>query len=90
MTWNEPVAMFPEASEALQLTVVVPTSKRLPEVGVQLTGMLPSTRSTAVALNVEWANKRRVETRRKMNERLLEGYEVVVEWPAEGAGTAAQ
>ena len=29
----------------------------------------------------EWANERRIENRRKINQALLENYDVVIEWP---------
>ena len=31
----------------------------------------------------EWANERRLESRRRMNEQLVAAYEVTVEWPEE-------
>ena len=37
VTWNEPGAVLPLASVAVQLTVVVPTGNFVPELGVQLT-----------------------------------------------------
>ena len=42
------LAVLPAASWALQLTVVVPSGKRLPEAGRQLTATEPSTASVAV------------------------------------------
>ena len=30
----------------------------------------------------EWANEKRLETRRMVNEQLLKDYEVEIEWPA--------
>ncbi len=44
--------VFPLESVAEQITVLVPTGKVVPEVGLQLTGIAPSTLSTALALNV--------------------------------------
>ncbi len=37
----------------------------------------------------EWANERRLENRRRMNERLVEAYEVVIEWPEAPAAVSA-
>lgn len=41
-------AALPEESVAIQVTVVVPIAKRLPEAGVQDTGTVPSRSSVAV------------------------------------------
>ncbi len=43
----EPV--LPAASVALQVTVVMPSGKVLPDAGVQVTGRAPLTKSDAVA-----------------------------------------
>jgi hypothetical protein len=48
-------ALLPLASWALQRTVVVPTTKTEPDAGEHVTGMLPSTVSTAVAENTTTA-----------------------------------
>ena len=42
------LALLPAVSWAVQLTVVVPSAKRLPEAGRQLTATDPSTASLAV------------------------------------------
>src|SRR5260370_24712880 len=52
VTWNEPVAVLPWASLALQFTVVRPSGNEEPELGVHVTPTVPSTRSVAVAVNV--------------------------------------
>jgi len=44
------IALFPCASVALQVTVVVPGGKIEPEGGEQVTGSVPSTKSVAVGL----------------------------------------
>ena len=44
------VAEFPAASDAVHVTVVVPTGNRLPDAGAQLTGSVPSTISVAIGL----------------------------------------
>src|SRR5258708_6136732 len=49
---KEPLATFPERSDAEQFTVVVPSGKTDPEGGVQTTGTGPSTASIAVAVKV--------------------------------------
>ena len=46
---NEPLELFPLASAAVQLTVVVPTGNTLPDGGVQPTVGLASKSSVAVA-----------------------------------------
>ena len=50
VTLKLPFAVFPAASEAEQLTVVVPITKVEPEAGKQLMGTGPSTASLAEAL----------------------------------------
>src|SRR5207249_1055098 len=47
VTVKDWLAVFPCASVALQVTVVVPRTNVLPAAGVQLTATLPSTMSTA-------------------------------------------
>src|SRR5215212_1716882 len=49
LTSNEPVASFPAASVALQLTGVVAIGNVEPEAGVHVTVTEPSTKSVAVA-----------------------------------------
>src|SRR5215208_1885234 len=49
MTLNEPSALFPAASVAVQLTVVVPNGNVEPEAGVHSGVTEPSTKSVAVA-----------------------------------------
>src|SRR5438045_5116926 len=48
-TWNDPVELFPWASVAVQITLVVPKPKVEPEAGVQTGVTGPSNASTAVA-----------------------------------------
>ncbi len=45
-------------------------------------GRLPDLGEIRAVVKREWANERRLENRRRMNQALLEDYEVVVEWPA--------
>src|SRR5215212_511783 len=52
VTVNEPVASFPAASVALQLTVVSPSGNVEPEAGSHVTFTEPSTSSVADASNV--------------------------------------
>jgi len=47
--WKDPVDVLPLASEAEQLTTVVPSANVSPELGVQVTGSEPSTMSLAEA-----------------------------------------
>ena len=49
-------------------------------------GYLPELPVIRGAVAREWANAKRLETRRALNERLLEDYEVVIEWPKEAEG----
>jgi hypothetical protein len=49
VTWNVHVALFPLASVAVQLTVVVPTGKVPPEGGALVTVGFASAMSVAVA-----------------------------------------
>src|SRR3989442_14383179 len=42
VTLNVPLAVFPEVSVAVQLTVVVPWAKALPEAGVQTADAIPT------------------------------------------------
>ena len=44
-------------------------------------GTLPELAEIRPVVEREWANERRLENRRRMNERLVEAYKVVVEWP---------
>src|SRR6185436_21063071 len=52
VTVNEPVAVLPWVSVAVQFTVVVPSANVEPLAGVHSTATLPETRSVAVAVNV--------------------------------------
>ena len=47
-TMNEPVAVLPVPSFAIQVTVVVPSGKVVPEAGAQIGVILPLTVSLAV------------------------------------------
>ena len=49
---NDPVAVLPAVSDAMQVTVVTPIGNPEPEPGVHTTGRAPSTASTAEAVNV--------------------------------------
>jgi hypothetical protein len=55
VTVNVPDAVFPAASLAEQVTMVVPIGKVDPEAGAQVTERFPLTASTAVAMNVTTA-----------------------------------
>lgn len=48
-------------------------------------GRLPELAEIRSVIQREWSNERRIANRRKMNDRLLEKYEVTIEWPAEKA-----
>lgn len=45
-------------------------------------GTLPELADIRRAVEREWANEKRLETRRMINEQLLKDYEVEIEWPA--------
>ena len=55
VTWNDPVAVLPDASVALHDTVVVPKANVEPEVGVQVTVGEAGLASAAVAVQVATA-----------------------------------
>ena len=44
-------------------------------------GRLPELDQIRSIVEREWSNERRLENRKAMNEKLLEGFEVVIEWP---------
>ena len=46
-------------------------------------GTLPELAEIKSSVEREWANQKRLETRQAINERLLNDYEVVIEWPAQ-------
>ena len=50
VTWNEPVEVFPDESNAEQLTVVVPIGMLEPEAGLHETGTAPLKMSYADAV----------------------------------------
>ncbi len=58
----------------------------LVQLGSRTPGYLPELPVIRGAVAREWANAKRQETRRALNERLLEDYEVVIEWPEEAEG----
>jgi hypothetical protein len=59
---NDPDAVLPDESVAVQVTSVTPTWNVLPDGGVQLTGTGPSTSSVAVAVKVPTAPPEEVAT----------------------------
>lgn len=44
-------------------------------------GRIPDVEEIKPALEREWANDKRMAVRKEVNERMLKGYEVVIEWP---------
>ena len=52
-------------------------------------GMLPTLDDVRQIVEREWANEKRLETRRAINEALLAEYELVIEWPSTGSGDSA-
>ena len=44
-------------------------------------GRLPEIAEIRSVVQREWSNEKRIANRRKMNDRLLEDYEVIIEWP---------
>src|SRR6185436_14365116 len=55
VTVNDPRPVFPAASVDVQLTVVAPRGKSAPLAGVQLTDVVPSTRSVALDVKLKFA-----------------------------------
>ena len=53
-------------------------------------GTLPELAEIRPIVEREWANEKRLETRRMINEQLLSNYDVVIEWPAEQAVESSQ
>ncbi len=45
------------------------------------TGQLPDLAEIRRLVEREWNNEKRITTRKQMNERMLEDYEVLIEWP---------
>ena len=52
-------------------------------------GMLPALDDVRQIVEREWANEKRLETRRAINEALLAEYELAIEWPSTGSGDSA-
>ena len=46
-------------------------------------GRLPELAEIRSVVQREWSNEKRIANRRKMNDRLLDDYEVIIEWPEE-------
>jgi parvulin-like peptidyl-prolyl isomerase len=44
-------------------------------------GRLPELAEIRSVVQREWSNEKRIANRRKINDRLLEDYEVIIEWP---------
>ena len=53
-------------------------------------GTLPELAEIRPIVEREWAHDKRLETRRTINERLLNDYEVVIEWPKEQSAELAE
>ncbi len=53
-------------------------------------GTLPDLADIRSIVEREWAHEKRLETRRSINERLLNDYEVVIEWPTESSAESAE
>jgi len=49
----------------------------------RIEGTLPELEEIRPIVEREWANEKRLETRRNVNEQLLSEYNVVIEWPTE-------
>jgi hypothetical protein len=47
----------------------------------RLPGQVPELSAIRAVVAREWANEKRIETQRVINERLLEQFEITVEWP---------
>ena len=46
-------------------------------------GRLPELAEIRSVVQREWSNEQRIANRRKMNDRLLKDYEVIIDWPEE-------
>jgi len=55
----------------------------LVRLGSRIEGTLPDLEEIRPIVEREWANEKRLETRRNVNEQLLSEYNVVIEWPTE-------
>ncbi len=49
----------------------------------RLEGSLPALDDIRPIVEREWANQKRLDTRRQINEQLLQDYDVVIEWPSQ-------
>lgn len=58
--------------------------------GTRVEGTLPELAEIRPIVEREWAHDKRLETRRIINERLLNDYEVVIEWPKEQSAELAE
>ena len=58
--------------------------------GTRVEGTLPELAEIRPIVEREWAYGKRLETRRIINERLLNDYEVVIEWPKEQSAELAE
>ena len=67
--WQEPV----ESGLGLHLV----------RVQSRVEGTLPELADIRPIVEREWANEKRLETRKLVNEQLVENYDIVIEWPAE-------
>ena len=53
-------------------------------------GTLPELAEIKPMVKREWAHEKRLETRRIINEQLLNDYEVLIEWPKEQSAELAE
>jgi len=53
----------------------------LVKIDQRVEGRIPDVQEIKPALEREWANDKRLEIRKEVNERMLKDYEVVIEWP---------
>ncbi len=53
-------------------------------------GRLPALAEIRPIVEREWQNEKRIANRQKMNERLLEEYEIIIEWPGDKATASGE
>ena len=49
----------------------------------RISGSLPPIDEIRSAVEREWAHEKRLEMRQRLNDKLREDYEIIVEWPEE-------
>ena len=58
--------------------------------GARVAGTVPDLADIRSIVEREWAHEKRLDSRRIINERLLNDYEIVIEWPTEQSAESAE